>query len=247
MVQEVLVLRWPRLHHQRRLQCAIRLLMLCLIFSVGPTVCTFVMYKIVPAFRKIFDDFDSDLPPMTTLLIDTAYDLTPLWSLLSFALVLVLIYAALNYIGWAPGPGWVRRQFERGRVLRALAVGSERQTPLPEILSTLANKHPMGSVWLKLRKVETRLQQGANWCDAMRSCGLIRSGEAAILQAAQRAGNLPWALREIAGRAEERLMYRLQVLLQVLSPIIVVGLGMIVAFIVVAIFLPLVKLISELS
>lgn len=226
---------------------SIRMLMLCALLFVGPVICTFIFVKIVPALYIVFTDFDSELPAMTQLLIDYANTVSPVLVLLSLSTVLLLGYSALNYVGWAPSPGWVRRQFERGRVLRALALGAERETPLPEVLATLTGQQPLGWVWYKLKLVEGQLWKGMNWCDSLRSSGLIRAGEAAILQAAERAGNLPWALREVASRAEERLVYRLELVLQIVSPLVVVLLGGVVGFIVIALFLPLVKLIADLS
>ena len=35
------------------------------VISVAVGILTFIMIKIVPSFKKIFDDFDSELPPMT--------------------------------------------------------------------------------------------------------------------------------------------------------------------------------------
>ena len=37
---------------------------------VAVGILTFIMYKIVPAFMKIFDDFDAELPTMTIMLIE---------------------------------------------------------------------------------------------------------------------------------------------------------------------------------
>ena len=37
---------------------------------VAVGILTFIMIKIVPAFKKIFEDFETDLPTMTVLLIN---------------------------------------------------------------------------------------------------------------------------------------------------------------------------------
>ena len=39
------------------------------VVTVAVGILTFIMIKIVPAFRKIFKEFDLELPPMTELLV----------------------------------------------------------------------------------------------------------------------------------------------------------------------------------
>ena len=69
----------------------------------------------------------------------------------------------------------------------------------------------------------------------------------AILQAAQRVGNLPGALREMADSVRRRLAYRVQAAAQMLFPPIVILMGLVVLFIVAALFVPIVALIQRLA
>ncbi len=91
------------------------------------------------------------------------------------------------------------------------------------------------------------MQAGGDWCESLRRRDLIRQPELAILQAAQRVGNLPWALHEMADSVRRRLAYRVQAIAQFLFPPIVICMGMIVMFIVVALFLPLIALIQRMA
>jgi protein transport protein HofC len=76
---------------------------------------------------------------------------------------------------------------------------------------------------------------------------LIGQAEYSVLQAAQRVGNLPWALREMAAGSHRRLVYRLQAWLQILFPLVILVYGAVVGVFVVAYFAPLVALIERLS
>ena len=67
------------------------------------------------------------------------------------------------------------------------------------------------------------------------------------LQAAQRVGNLPWALHEMADSGRRRFIYRVQAVVQAAFPPVVILFGLIVMFIAVAVFLPLVTLIQRLA
>ncbi|NDC55137.1 MAG: type II secretion system F family protein, partial [Planctomycetia bacterium] len=52
------------------------------VVSVAVGILTFIMLKIVPQFKKIFDDFGSTLPPMTQFLIDLSNWIANYWYLI---------------------------------------------------------------------------------------------------------------------------------------------------------------------
>src|SRR4051794_6557259 len=77
---------------------------------------------------------------------------------------------------------------------------------------------------------------GGDWLDVLRAEGLIRAADAAVLDSAQRAGDLAWAFREVAEGAERRLNYRLQALSQALFPAVVLAVGALIGLVVTAYF-----------
>jgi type II secretory pathway component PulF len=71
--------------------------------------------------------------------------------------------------------------------------------------------------------------------------------EQSLLHTAERAGNLPWALREIARRRDKWTAYRLMATLQVAYPAAILLIGTMVAFYAISLFIPIVRLIEGLS
>jgi general secretion pathway protein F len=114
-------------------------------------------------------------------------------------------------------------------------------------LSGLAYVYPSAVMRSRLSPVAVAVQSGANWCDALLSSRLISHAESALLKAAERAGNLPWALRQIATRRQKRTMYRLHTAVHVVYPLVILAFGAFVGFYVVALFVPLVSLIQALT
>ena len=115
------------------------------------------------------------------------------------------------------------------------------------MLGTLAEYHPSGWVRERVGRVLQDVRKGADCWKSLRDHGLIRPADAAVLEAASRVGNLPWALRETAESGERRLGYRLQLWLQLLFPAVVLAMGGLVCVLVTAFFLPLVTLIEALT
>lgn len=77
--------------------------------------------------------------------------------------------------------------------------------------------------------------------------GFINHRDLAVIQTAERVGNLPWAIRAVANLRDRRLQHRLDVVMQFLRPALVLLLGAVVGFICIATFSPLTKLLDDLS
>lgn len=223
-----------------------------LIVLVG--VMTFIMLKIIPAMEKIFADFGAELPAMTIIAINVAYAFANYWFLLLpliLPLMILAIDAVLRYVGWViwrlPGTGWMSRRLDTAAVLDGLSLVAERQYPMPAGMASLAKSFPAASVRVRLWRVVQDLETGAQWAESLLRYGLIREPELAVIAAAQRAGNLPWALRELADSNRRRWAYRALVWLQILFPVVILGIGLVVALYVIGCFLPLVALIQNLT
>jgi type II secretory pathway component PulF len=117
---------------------------------------------------------------------------------------------------------------------------------LPEGLAALARSYPKRDMRRRLDRAASDVNSGLDWCESLRRHGLAGQPELAVLRAAQRVGNLPWALAEMADSVRRRLAYRVQAACQLLFPLIVVLMGLMVMFVVVALFMPLVALIQAL-
>jgi len=222
-------------------------------------VLTFVMLRIVPVFQKMFQEFGLKLPPMTERLIElsnwlvqySGIFLLPFMFLMTILACIFPIAAICYMVGWFPRDlPLVWRFFKRydgAIVMRGLALAVRRGVPLPDGLQLLALAYPINRIGLQLQWAAGRARQGADWRQALLETGMIASADAAVLAAAERVGNLPWALEEMAESALRRQLYRLQVGMQLLYPVLILLVGALVAFFVIGLFLPLVVLIQGLA
>jgi type II secretory pathway component PulF len=234
---------------------------LILVLLVMQVISGFILYFIVPKFEAIFHDFHVSLPPVTIFVIRASHVVvgSPLLGVLILAEVLLLLHLPFAYFGWSGGylPGidrFLLAPFDRllvrrhsAVILRALASGTEAGRPLTRVLNTLAEYHPSGWVGQRVGRVLDDVRKGADCWKSLRDHGLIRPADAAVLEAASRVGNLPWALRQTAESGERRLGYRLQLWLQLLFPAVVLAMGGLVGLLVAAFFLPLITLIRALT
>ncbi|MCH8828907.1 MAG: type II secretion system F family protein [Planctomycetes bacterium] len=214
-----------------------------------------ILYYIIPKYQKIFDGFDTELPEFTqrVLRIAEAMNAYSMLYLLMLGLPLaVMVWMVLAYCrGWGehdiPLVGRWFRRLDVPAVLRNLAATVDADQPLDDALLLLSREHRRRAVRNALKLAYEKYRQGDDCWYALRDASLLNSREVAVLRSAQRVGNLPWVLRQLAETIERRLSHRWLTVLEVIQPLTVLGLGLIVAAIEIALFSPLVSLILDLS
>lgn len=235
--------------------CVDRIAYLTFVVATMVAVLTFVFIKIVPEFVKIFQEFGVELPRSTALAVMLSSTFVR-WLYIPVGLVLtVLVFGSIILgICYLADITVLRPWFDllfRGRstahVLRILAVATEQRQPLANTFVWLAHVYPSAPVRRRLVAASNAIVAGADWREAVAAARFVSGSELALMKAAERTGNLPWALRQMADRRERRAAYRLAAAVQIGYPIIILLLGGLVAFYVVALFVPIVKLINGLT
>ncbi len=220
---------------------------------VIPVIVTGLMIFIVPKLQRIFSDFGTQVPWVTEKLIDSSDFLAHYWyvavaSLMAVAscggvlLVLTKVYAWDLYL-----PRWLMPGGRSGRAslaLRALVLPVLAGKPLIEALQPLANSPDASDRW-KFTRIKDQYEAGGDLWLLLAREGVISTRDAQLLASAEKAGNLAWALDVLSDRIDERRLRWFAMLLEVVQPAIVLGLGALVFFICLGIFLPLVNIIGS--
>lgn len=224
---------------------------LLLLVWIMMSLISFLMVYIIPKFLMIFNDFDVELPAATTTLIKFS-DVFVSVSILFFPFMMLLFIAAI--ISTAAGIAnferlaWLGRYYPRIRtpdVLRSLAVVIQAGRPLGSALSSLVAHHPDRSIRKRLAFVQTDTQAGTDTWKSLTNRKLVRPRESAVLASAQRAGNLPWALRNTADNIERKLRHRFLVVVEFVRPVAMLAVGGLVGVIVMSLFMPLITLMNS--
>ena len=216
----------------------------------------FLMYYIIPKFKKIFDDFGTELPQPTILLIQLSDSVVNFWYVFGLPLfyipIVIFIFVSMaQYYGWrvmlqSVFGGWFIRWYTTD-VMRAVAQSVEQKIPLDQALNSIA-KHP-GPIRLRDRlawAVESLQAGSPNW-QTLQAAGLLKHSETLVLETAEQTGNLPWALETLATNLERRSAFRVSAFMEFVRPILLIGMSVIVGFVAIAMFLPLIKLLNDLS
>lgn len=224
---------------------------LSVVLSIAAGVVAFMVMKIVPAFQKIFAEFGASLPTVTKVVFSLSRPGEWLLPLAECGLFILLGYAVLRYVGVVEwnliGFRWLARRHDRAAVLDALAIAVETGRPLPNTLAAFGMRYPRSGVRRRMAATLSDLIAGRPWIEALCRHGVVGRAERAVLEAAERAGNLAWALRAMAEHNRRRLIQQLYTAGQVLFPAALLAVAAAIGTFIVACFLPLIALISALA
>ncbi|MDP6553701.1 MAG: type II secretion system F family protein [Pirellulaceae bacterium] len=230
-----------------------KLFYLIFLLVFGICVVTFIMLKITPVIARIMDEFELNIPPATYQLVNISDTLAsgfvsvPLFG----GAVAVFGLTVLCYIGVSP------RQFpivgrlwwsaDCSLVMHWLAIAVRQDLPLGDMVRMLAAHFPQARLRRKLERASMRIDRGQDWRDSLLATGILRYRENGLFKSAERAGNLAWALDEMAQSGIRKSAYRIRAWTNVIFPALLCGFGAVVLFICLGTLLPLIALISGLA
>jgi type II secretory pathway component PulF len=234
-------------------QVSSRLAYLVNVILFSLLVLLFIMVKIAPAFVKIFQDYDAELPIWTQTIIGAANTARLMGGVCIVPLLVMmgaflLFFRYLDLLPFSPPLlGRLTRRWHAAAILEALALVVRGGQPLPPALATVAASYPRWPIRRRMARVADRVAEGKPWHEALVAGGLLSRAELVLLQTAERAGNLAWVLDEVADGCRRRLYFRLNALIQVAFPLVILAFGLIVAAAVIGFFMPLISLVQKLS
>ena len=224
-----------------------------------------IMLFIVPSFEAIFDDFDSKMPGLTVFLISLSKWLggrlyptqvipgavyvvaSPIFIFLFLKLVRKTTTgrAVIDAITLKlPVLGQLVSKTTIARFTRTLGTLINAGVPILDAI-TITKETTGNYVYNKaLGAVHDSVRQGESFAEPLGKAKVCDSIVVNMIDVGEETGDLDKMLERIADNYEEEVDILVASLVSMLEPLMVVFLGLIVGFIVIALFLPMVALIQ---
>jgi type IV pilus assembly protein PilC len=273
---------------KRKVKGALVYPIVVVLVAVG--ILAFIMIKIVPQFKKIFDDFDSELPAMTQTLIDISNFTVNYWYLLPLIPIgFVLMIKAIKLIPYGRF-GWdlfllkmviFGQLIEKNILSRSSrTLGTLLASGVPILEALNITKETSGNMMFErlFSKTSDAIRDGEAIAKPLKVHSvppfnavalffwtLLVPGVGAILyltrykkpvvdnlvvnmvDVGEESGELDTMLYKVADNYDEEVAVLTESLTSLMEPLLIIFLGGAVGFIVVALFMPLIKLINDLS
>jgi len=229
------------------------------VLTVAVLIVSGIMMFIIPKFDKIFVDLGIRLPEMTRMLISTSrwfgtyWYVLPLFPLVAWVMVKVIRmtktgnYAIDRMILWIPVIGPLAAKGEVARSTRMLGTLTATHVSLVDSL-VLVRDACSNAVYARMyQRVLEAVTAGDQIWETMKSLKLVPNMVTTMVKVGENAGKLDTMLNKVADVYEEEVDIAIKSMMSLLEPLMTVLLGILVGVIVVAMFLPLVKLLEGLS
>lgn len=225
------------------------------LFSVMMVLLAFIMVFIIPKLKMIFDGFGTELPFVTRTLI-AASDffvntwpaiLPPLCAMMAGGIGVVIFwrYQSMRF-GYNFLSNWWPRAWTPC-ILRQLSFASCARQPLVNSIDSLLIDAPPSRTATRMSAMRHRVYGGEGIVAAMSASGFLTHREAVFLTCAAESKHLDWAFLHMANAIELRRERHLQKISAIIIPILMLSAGFVILYIVVGLFMPIVKLIMDLA
>jgi type IV pilus assembly protein PilC len=260
------------------------------VVMVAVGILAFIMIKIVPQFKKIFDDFGSELPPMTQTLINVSNLTANYWYLIPLIPIgISLIIRAIKLIPYGRF-GWdlftlkmvIFGQLVEKNILSrsARTLGTLLASGVPILEAINITKETSGNMMFErlFQKTSDSIRDGESIAKPLKIHSIPPFNVVALLfwtaffpvigallyltrykksvvdslvvnmvDVGEESGELDTMLYKVADNYDEEVAVLTESLTSLMEPLLIIFLGGAVGFIVIALFMPLIKLIQDLS
>ena len=273
---------------KRKVKGALVYPIVVVLVAVG--ILAFIMVQIVPQFKKIFDDFGSELPAMTQTLINISNLTVNYWYLIPLIPIgFVLLIRAIKLIPYGRF-GWdlfVLKMVIFGQLVEknilsrsSRTLGTLLASGVPILEALNITKETSGNMMFErlFQKTSDAIRDGDAIAKPLKTYAippfnvvalffwtLFAPGIGALLyltrykkpvvddlvvnmvDVGEESGELDTMLYKVADTYDEEVAVLTESLTSLMEPLLIIFLGGAVGFIVVALFMPLIKLIQDLS
>jgi type IV pilus assembly protein PilC len=222
-------------------------ILLLFMFSIVVVISVFV----IPKFSAFFDTLDAQLPTITLFFMTFTQYLKE--NIVMFIAVVLLTYAAIRLIEHfnprvilidqvkikTPFLGRIAHENAIAVFARTLAILISGGIPVPEsaeiAVETFANKF----YYSQVRAVPEKIRQGNLLSAVLDEVAIIPRILVELIRVGETSGNLTAVLDESADYYERSIDSKINALISLIEPVIIIALGMVITVMLVSVYLPI--------
>ena len=222
-----------------------------LLITVASIIVTYLVTAVIPKFALLYHDLNADLPTPTRVLIAITVDYRfyILGVIAAAFLAAVLVYfwsrseeggAAFDRLKFkTPVIGDTLLKFQVAQFSRTLATLLTGGTPLVAALATASDAITSKLVKATVTEATQSVREGESLHSALASRSVMPELALDMIEVGESSGALAPMLTSVAEFYEEEVNLRLSAMVALIEPVILVFMGLLVAFILISLYLPI--------
>jgi type IV pilus assembly protein PilC len=230
---------------------------LVMLFAAG--ILVFIMLVVVPKFNSIFETFNEELPLPTQFLIGFSRSLVNQWYL--YIAVPILLWVCYK---WAlrseafrfkrdnlylhlPIAGDMTQKAIVSRFSRTLGTLLRSGVPILEGLAIVKESISNAVLMKAVGEVHDSIREGENIAPPLGESGIFDDLVVNMIDVGEATGTLDQMLLKIADTYDTEVDIKVSTLFKAIEPTVIIVLAAVVGFIVMALFLPILKMLNTLG
>lgn len=210
---------------------------------------------VLPRFATFYADFGAQLPGLTRLLLRLAIFVRAnlLWFGLMFLALIIAYLVIRRRASFIVFKDRLKLRLPFSRFLisdsavalysRTLGLLLEAGITLLSSVNVAAFSVPNRFISLRLQSVADSLKNGLSLYDSLQKTGVFPQLAMDMIRIGESSANLPGMLAEVADFYDERLRDRIQTLVSLIEPVIIIFIGLVAAGMILSIYLPIFNII----
>jgi type IV pilus assembly protein PilC len=230
-----------------------------ILISLATVLVSVIVLKVVPAFSDFYESFNAQLPFITRVIVRISdFLLTYFW------LILVAVVALIATVyAWAKQPGqkvrldrWllglpmlgeVARKFATSQMARTLSTLLGGGLPLVNALDIAARSVGNRFIASELDAVSARVREGSSFAGSLEARHVFPDVAVKMAEVGESTGALQDMLNTVADFYDEEISTSMERFVTLIEPILLVIMGIVIAGLLLALYMPLFQLGSVLQ
>jgi len=227
------------------------------VITIACCILAVIMIFIIPRFEQMFQEMELPLPGMTLFLMAVANTMANFWYVLLF--LPFLAWSGVRFIVKTPQGrllvdriklslpvfGLIIAKSAISRFCRTLGTLIQSGVPILDALAIIKNATGNQVVANAVETVHNSIKEGDTIAEPLRHSGVFDDMVVNMIQVGEETGELDRMLIKVADTYESEVDTLVGALMSLLEPILIVALGGIVGFIVIALFMPLLYMMNN--
>ena len=229
------------------------------VVTVAVVIVYILMVKVVPSFQKLLDGQKTNMPALTQFVVAISKALTEYWYVTPVA-IFGLYYGLKAWLATAKGKEIFDRVIFKlpkvGGFVQIVSVsrfartfGTLMASGVPILQSITITRDTLDNVVIanSLERVHDRVRDGEPLSVPLEQSGVFPQMVTSMIQVGEETGQLPEMLNRVADIYDEEVDNAVTALTSIIEPVLIVFLAVVVGTIVLAMFLPLIALITKMT
>ena len=230
------------------------------VISIAGCILSLIMIFIIPRFEQMFLEMGlGALPPLTALLLFFAHTMAEYWYLILFAPC--LLWFAGGFVVKTPRGRLMVDAFKLkipifgsiickssiSRFSRTLGTLLQSGVPILDALGIIKNATDNMVVANAIETVHSSIKEGDTIAEPLSHSGVFDELVVNMIQVGEETGELDRMLIKVADTYDDEVDTLVGALMSLLEPVLIIGMGVAVGFIVISLFMPLIEMMSRMN